>query len=247
MILEDYNENYGNGWIMLYRSIKKHWIFDDAKFFKWWVIMLMEVNHSERKINIGYNIYTIKKGQSANSLRTWAELFNTSTKSVSKFFKMLSNDNMIKTEIIGKGKQSTTLVNINNYMDYQGSKETLTTTQETTQATTQGKRERDTNNNYNNYNNYNNGEKALAVYDNFIKEIKEGKHTMAIEQIYMRLKVRKGTLQKVLEDYKGQIIIDKKVHRNTQEMLSHFNNYCNTQDRIGKLDEFKNVKRAGAL
>ena len=241
MILEDYNENYGNGWIKLYRSIKSHWIFKDAKFFKWWVIMLIEVNHSEKKINIGYNIYTIKKGQSANSLRTWAELFETSTKSVSKFFQMLSKDNMIKTEIIGKGKQSTTLVNINNYSDYQGVKET----QATTQATTQGKRERDTNNNDKNYKNEEEG--AIAVYENFIKEIKEGKHQMAIERIYMRLKIRKGTLQKVLEDYKGQIIIDKKVHKNTQEMLSHFSNYCNTQDRIGKLDEFKNHKRAGAL
>lgn len=246
MEVNEYSENYGTGWIMLYRSIKKHWVFENDKFFKWWVIMLLEVNHTNRKMTLGYEIYEIKKGESSNSLRTWANLFNTSTKSVSKFFKLLEKDDMISIKIIGKGKQSTTLVNVICYAKYQGGKETLTTTQ----ATTQGKRNRDTNNNVNNYNNVEEGgieQKIVSAYDCFIQEIKDHKHDMAIERIYMRLKVKKGTLQKILEDYKGQIIIDQKLHKTTREMLSHFSNYCNTQDRIGKLDEHKTTKLKGAL
>jgi hypothetical protein len=90
-------------------------------------------------------------------------------------------------------------------------------------------------------------DKIILIYEKFIEEIKNNKHDLSIESIYMRLRVKKGTLTKILKDYKGQIIIDKKLHRTTQEMLSHFSNYCNTQDRIGKLDEFKNHKKQGAL
>lgn len=42
---------------------------------------------------------------------------------------------MITRKIVGKGKHSTTLINIDNYDQYQGSEET----QGTTQGTTQGK------------------------------------------------------------------------------------------------------------
>jgi len=89
--------------------------------------------------------------------------------------------------------------------------------------------------------------KINQIYDCFVKEIKSGERFTAIEAIYRRLKVRKGTLQKILDDYKGQLVIDNKLHKNTQSMLTHFNNYCNVQDRMGKLDEYKTTKRAGAL
>lgn len=89
--------------------------------------------------------------------------------------------------------------------------------------------------------------KINQIYDRFVQEIKSGERYTAIEAIYRRLKVKKGTLQKILEDYKGQLVIDNKLHKNTQAMLTHFNNYCNVQDRMGKLDEYKTAKRAGAL
>jgi hypothetical protein len=56
---------------------------------------------------------------------------------------MLESDSMITKETIGKGKQSTTLINISNYECYQSTEET----QDTTLNTTQGKRDRDTNKN----------------------------------------------------------------------------------------------------
>jgi hypothetical protein len=147
-MVNEYQENYGTGWISLYRSVQKHWIFDNDKYFKWWIIMLFEANHQDKKLVLGYEVFEIKKGQSANSLRTWARLFNTGTKSVTKFFKMLEKDSMITKETIGKGKQSTTLINIDNYGTYQGSKET----QRDTQGDTLRERKGYTNNNVNNVN-----------------------------------------------------------------------------------------------
>ena len=162
MQVNDYNENYSTGWVSLYRSIQKHWIWNDEKFLKWWLIMLFEVNHSDNKITLGYEIYEVKKGQSAKSLRTWSTLFNTGTKSVSKFFTLLEKDSMITKETIGKGKRSTTLITIRNYTQYQGSKET----QATTQGTTQGKHNRHTNNNVNKDNNDKINFKSLVDFIN---------------------------------------------------------------------------------
>lgn len=149
MEVNDYKENYGSGWIKLHRSIKNHWLFNNDKFFKWWVILLIEVNHKDNKIQLGYNLHEIKRGQSAKSLRSWAKLFNSEVKQVVKFFDLLESDNMIKREILGKGKQSTTLINIENYSTYQGSSETQETTQRTTREPRNEPRERGTNNNDN--------------------------------------------------------------------------------------------------
>lgn len=135
------------GWIKIHRDIQSHWIFKDP-FFRWWSIILFQANHQEKKITLGYKIYAIKIGQCANSIRTWGRLFDCSTKQVEKFFKMIESDNMITREILGKGKQSTTLISISNYDKYQRGvetqKHTLETTQKDTLKTTQKKRDRGT-------------------------------------------------------------------------------------------------------
>lgn len=142
------------GWIKMHRSICGHWVFQNDKFFKWWFIVLIESNHKDADFLCGYDVYKIKRGQSCKSLRKWAELFNSNTKQVTKFFDLLEKEGMIKRETIGKMKQSTTLITIENYDSYQGGNETQpttqVTTQPTTQVTTQVKHNRDTNNNDNN-------------------------------------------------------------------------------------------------
>jgi len=148
MIAEDYQENYKTGWIALYRSLMSHWIWNKDKMLKWWITMLFEVNHSDNKFILGYEVFDIKRGQSANSLRTWANIFNCSTKTVSKFFNLLEKEKMISVKIIGKGKQSTTLITIDLYDEYQKKVNATDYAKET-----KGKRKRDTNNNVNNVNN----------------------------------------------------------------------------------------------
>ena len=79
-------------------------------------------------MQLGLQIIEIKRGESAKSLRTWATIFGCTPKTVSSFFKMLESDKMLVITTIGKGKQSTTLINITKYEDYQGSEETQDTT-----------------------------------------------------------------------------------------------------------------------
>jgi DNA-binding transcriptional regulator YhcF (GntR family) len=115
MILEDFQENYGNGWIKLYRSIKQHWIWQDSIKFKWWIDILISVNHSGKKINIGYDIFECKPGQSIKSLKTWADEWDVSKDTVRNFFTLLKKDNMIKTENL----KITTRITVCNYDTYQ--------------------------------------------------------------------------------------------------------------------------------
>ena len=148
------SDNHGKGWISLYRSITDHWIFNNDKYFKWWVLILFEVNHKPNKFTRNYKVYDIKRGQSVNSLRRWATLFNATPKTVSKFFKMLESDAMITLKKIGKGKQALSLLTVRNYEEYQvsGKQEVP---QEGNKEETKGKQRLPTNNNDNNGNNDN--------------------------------------------------------------------------------------------
>jgi hypothetical protein len=77
------------------------------------------------------------------------------------------------------------------------------------------------------------------IYNKFVAEVKEGKHQQATEQMYMRLRIKQGTLTPLLKNFYGHLIIDNSVPKNTLELRKHFNNWLNVQDRVGKLDEYK--------
>ena len=128
------------GWIKIDRSIKDHWLWSDEKKLKWWLTILLDVNYSDRTMALGYNTYEIKRGQSPNSIRTWANIFKTGTKSVVRFLDMLERDGLITKDVIGNGKHSTTLITVCKYDSYDhdgNATETQVDTQETTQETTQ--------------------------------------------------------------------------------------------------------------
>jgi hypothetical protein len=76
-------------------------------------------------------------------------------------------------------------------------------------------------------------------YNKFVDEVSKGEHDSAIEQMYMRLKLKKGALTPLLKTFKGQLIIDSTLHKNTLEFRKHFNNWLNMQEKVGKLDAHK--------
>lgn len=81
-----------------------------------------------------------------------------------------------------------------------------------------------------------------VIYNKFVDEVKKGEHDSAVEQMYRNLKITKGSLTPLLEQFKGQLIIDNKVHKNTLDLRKHFNNWLNTQDRLDKLKPYKKQK-----
>lgn len=79
----------------------------------------------------------------------------------------------------------------------------------------------------------------LKTYEVFINEVKQGNHQQAIESMYMKLKIKQGSLTPLLKEFKGHLIIDNIAHKNTLELRKHFHNWLNTQDRVGKLTAYK--------
>lgn len=116
-VVNDYQENYHSGWIKIYRSIKKHWIWSDSKYFKAWIQIILDVNHSDSKVLIEGELLDCKRGQSLKSLTTWTKEFGVdwSVQKTRTFFDLLKKDGMIVTE----GLRKTTRLTICNYDSYQ--------------------------------------------------------------------------------------------------------------------------------
>lgn len=193
-----------SGWIKLHRNIQDHWIFSEPKYFHWWSIMLLNANHKDKKISIGYNLYTIKKGECAYSIRTWSDKFKCSTKQVNNFFKMLENDSMIEKTVLGTGKQSTTLINISNYSKYQYEEETQGKRKGNASGT-QGKREGGTTKETNTsvLVEERKEEKERRAYD-FLKSVVPSK----IETFEMQNKKQVSEWDRLLENYNDQMDIE---------------------------------------
>lgn len=149
------------GWISLHRQIEEHWLWNNPVFLQRWLLMLFRTNHAQGEMILGYDRYTVQRGQCAYSIRTWATLFQCGTKQVTKFFKLLEDDKMIKRETIGKGKNSTTMITIVNYECYQTNqdKQSGNATEHATEHAKETQRKRKGNaegTQYNNGNNNNN-------------------------------------------------------------------------------------------
>lgn len=143
-----------NGWICLHRCIQKHWIWQDANRFKWWVDLLLRANHEDKKILFDGVLTEVKRGQFITSLSKLAMEWGVNRDTVRRFLDMLESDTMITR----KSTHKMTQITICNYDSYQDKPTTDTTTDNTSEATTDRQLTQqltDTNNNYNNDNNNN--------------------------------------------------------------------------------------------
>lgn len=103
------------GWIKLHRAIRKNWIWEDPLKLKWWLDILLQANHQERKILIGNEIVLIERGSFHTSTIKLSERWKVDRKTVKKFLELLQKDNMITLKTSKKG----TTLKISNYKDYQ--------------------------------------------------------------------------------------------------------------------------------
>jgi DNA replication protein DnaD len=113
------------GWIKLHRGIKDHWIWEKDEYFKAFVTIIIECNHTDQKILIDGELLECKRGQKIYSLSTWARVFGKhwSIQRVRTFFALLSRDAIIEVE----GLRKTTRLSLVNYETYQGEQQTANT------------------------------------------------------------------------------------------------------------------------
>jgi len=103
------------GWIKIHRKLKDHWLWQSERRLKWWIDILLTVNHCDSKVLIKGNLIECKRGQSVRSLDTWAKDWNVTKKTVKEFFELLQKDSMLLYE----GIKITTRITVCNYDDYQ--------------------------------------------------------------------------------------------------------------------------------
>lgn len=123
-----------NGYIKYHRSITKHWIYEPKRpktYREAWEDILITVNWEPKRILIKGQLIHCDRGQSLNSLQSWAKLFNWTIGAVRHFFKILERDQMITTE----GLQYTTRLTVCNWDIYQ----IEATDEEQTESTTKNK------------------------------------------------------------------------------------------------------------
>lgn len=104
-----------SGWIKLHRDINSHWIWSNSDYFKWWVDILLEVNHTPAKVLIKGKIYNCGRGEKLYSLDTWSKRWGTNKSKAKRFLEMLQKDEMICL----KNETQTTRVTICKYDNYQ--------------------------------------------------------------------------------------------------------------------------------
>lgn len=106
------------GWVKFYRKIDQHWLYPKNREFteyEAWIDLLLQVNHKPKKVRIKNKVLICERGQSLRSITEWGRRWRWSKPKVYRFFKMLQEDNMIKTV----SETVTTRLTICNYESYQ--------------------------------------------------------------------------------------------------------------------------------
>ena len=102
------------GWIKIHRQIKEHWLWKSERRLKWWLDILLTVNHADTKILIRGTLMDCKRGQSVKSLKSWADRWGVSKDSARHFLGLLEKDQMITLENL----KITTRLTVCNYDKY---------------------------------------------------------------------------------------------------------------------------------
>ena len=122
MLAKDIQENYGNGWVKVYRSLKKHWIWKDDKYFKMWVDVLLRANHQDKKVLIEAHLEPVKRGEFITSQKKLAEEYGVSRSKIRTFLTLLEKDSMIELKSTSKFTKLI-ICNYSSYQDHTPAKE----------------------------------------------------------------------------------------------------------------------------
>ena len=107
------------GWISLHRQIWDNWVWKDKPFSKGqaWIDLLLMANYEDKKVLIGNQLITVKRGSLVTSVRKLCDRWGWSNTKVRAFLSLLEQDGML---IVKSDAKKTTLT-IVNYSDYQDS------------------------------------------------------------------------------------------------------------------------------
>lgn len=117
ILTKDKQMSKTNGYILLFRSICSHWLWDDKPFSKGqaWMDLVMMVNHDESKIPFDNGIIKINRGETLTSHEKLSKRWGWSRKKTANFINCLKRDDMLHVKRTGKG----TILTVVNYDNFQ--------------------------------------------------------------------------------------------------------------------------------
>lgn len=193
------------GWIKLDRAILEHWLWNCEKPFDKlhaWIDILLNVNHTPKKMPFGDNVIIIEKGCMITSETKLSEKWGWSRKKVSSFLELLENDQMIDRKRYGKG----TYLKLLNYAVYQDLGDTKRTEKEPMKngKGTGEEQEKNTNKKEKNVKNEKNVKKSIYTCE----KIRFAENVIMTNDEYSSLIKRLGEADtkraiEILDNYKG--------------------------------------------
>ena len=105
------------GWISVHRQIWNSWVWDEKPFSKGqaWIDLLLLANHEDRKVLIGNQLITVKRGSFITSQKKLMERWGWGKEKLRNYLRLLESDEMIEVDTTPRY----TLIAITNYETYQ--------------------------------------------------------------------------------------------------------------------------------
>lgn len=122
------------GWVKIERDIIDHWVFQDAEYFRAWMLILLMANHEEHTILIDKVPTKIPPGAFHSSLAILAQRLGWTKNRILRYTKMLEMDAMLRTKRTAHG----TTFFVINWPKYQGGRTTNGASDRTADATSLG-------------------------------------------------------------------------------------------------------------
>lgn len=123
--------NETGNWIKINRGIRESWIWEDPRYLKWWIDILMMASYKDKKILVGKELIKIERGSFITSQSKLAERWNVDRRTVKRYLDLLQDAQMI-VHILHSKK---TIVKVLNYSIYQSTGESIRTTSGTDECT----------------------------------------------------------------------------------------------------------------
>lgn len=108
-------------YILLYRSMQTHWLWEEKPFDKAraWIDLLMSASYTDRKYMHQGELVEIKRGEVHTSILQLSERWGWSRNRVNNFLSILETDGMLRVERTPKRTTKRTVIIIEKYDDYQ--------------------------------------------------------------------------------------------------------------------------------
>lgn len=144
------------GYISLYRSIQKHWVWESKPFAdgQAWVDLLIRACYENKAISFNSQLVKLEEGEIITSINKLANSWGWSRGKVERFLKRLEADKMLSYQT----DNHKTVIKLLNYKEFQTCSKTKRATdgQQTDNRRATSEQQTDTYNKVNNYNKENN-------------------------------------------------------------------------------------------